>query len=286
MANLISDWHHSEFICLLKSKGIKPRRTPLPGQLLVLPCKLLVFSAVMQTAYAAAIAGPVPPLPPVSWVVAVGGVRGLLSPGACWWLGPPLPPKRKPPDPLLDGEGRCSTVSDVGVNQVGGQESTVGGQCSLVSTVGVDDFKIVSGFALPLLDVLHKWDDLHNHVLQCCLSSFAPSFGPLGLLATSADSLHVICDTGASLTVSHCREDFITYEEQSGLVLHGLTEGTPIKGVGIVEWLVECGSQTISLKLRALHVPAAGKRLLCPQQVRKELFPGMPEGRIGDEAVF
>ncbi len=69
---------------------------------MVLPCRFMVLSAVMQTAAAASMMSPTAPIPPVSLRVAVDGIRGKLPPD------PPLKPTKKPPDPdpPLHGEGR------------------------------------------------------------------------------------------------------------------------------------------------------------------------------------
>jgi len=135
-----------------------------------------------------------------------------------------------------------------------------------------------------MLQAMELWDDLPIHMsgLTCCHTS---SFGPLGLLSGADDIQKAVVDTGASLTVTSYREDFVTYEPKEGLVINGLTKGASIAGVGMVEWHVEVGNTVLPIKLRALHVPDAGKRLLCPQQMRKELFPGCPNAEISEAGV-
>ena len=336
LANLISDWYRSEFNLQMKSKGIKPRRTPLPPRLHLLPCNLMVLSAVMLTMHAVAMAGAAPvPCPPVTWVVAVGGVRGLLP--------PTIPPKRLPPDPVstlpLDGEGgkpavasnvnqvpepfesvqdvgnghtvesvedKPDSLQDEGTHSVDKSETVSveddGNDCCEHKPVqgddasnfesvediddegGWDSFKMTTNCCFKLLNAMENYSNLHEHVLLCNTGS-VPSFGPLGLLATGEQNVEAIVDTGASLTITPFLSDFITYEKQTGLVVNGLSKGATVAGIGMIEWLVEIGDKTVSLKLSALHVPEAGRRLLSPQQLRKETFPGMPEWRIGDYAV-
>ena len=43
-----------------------------------------------------------------------------------------------------------------------------------------------------------------------------------------------------------------------------------VGGTGIVKWNVEVNGKVVELKLRALHVPSAGVRLLSPQQLLQE----------------
>jgi hypothetical protein len=94
-----------------------------------------------------------------------------------------------------------------------------------------------------------------------------------------------VVDSGASLTISAFRDDFIHYEKKEGLVIHGLTKGAPILGIGIVVWHVEVGDKIVPIKIRALHVPTANKRLLCPQQLLQEVFPDCPDARIGKRSA-
>ena len=138
-----------------------------------------------------------------------------------------------------------------------------------------------------MLEALEQWSDLANHVTACNFG--AVSFGPLGLFssegasaAEGADQLgKAVVDTGASLTISAFRDDFIYYKKKEGLVIHGLTKGAPIMGIGVVLWHMEVGDTIVPVKIQALHVPDAKKRLLCPQQLVKEVFPGCLDAEIG-----
>ena len=282
LANIVSDWHRSEFKLKMKRKGLKPRKAPLPGRLWLLPCKMLVMTqAVMLTMHTVAAAAPTFKSAPPTAVEVVGGVRGLLE------VVPVLPALKKPPDPTLDGEGRKLWLErqKVKVNQVKEQKLD-----ETMEALEKDEewkhFKISTGCSKLVTTASEHWEDLEKHVLSCNLGSFTTSFGPIGLMADSTDKFEAIVDTGASVTITPCREDFITYEKQDGLVVNGLTKGAAIAGIGLVEWLVEVNGTTVSLKLRALHVPEAKKRLLCPQQVRNEIYPGKLEpGGIGDKGL-
>ncbi len=119
---------------------------------------------------------------------------------------------------------------------------------------------------------LNDWSDFDQHVntFKCLLSNLVPSFGPLGLLSIEHDSSEALVDSCASMTVTPFKEDFIDYSPEKGKVLKGLTAGAAIKGRGHVLWNLEIGSTVVTLKIRALHVPAAEQRLLCPQQLMTE----------------
>ena len=100
LAELIAKWHMADVKAARKKLGIKFRRTPHPPKLVALPCRLMVLSAVMMSQAAVFLAGHVSLPPPVTWVEAVGGTRGLLD-GPLPLLAPALPPKKKPPDPSI-----------------------------------------------------------------------------------------------------------------------------------------------------------------------------------------
>ena len=234
-------------------------------------------------------AGPVIQKPPVTWVTALAGVRDLV---------PPLPPPKKPPDPSespTDGEGEAAMDEQDAeeVNQLKPLE------CNPVEPLKAEDLAEWDEIEVCQVcnpdqaiveeeQTLNKWDDFDNHAdkWRCCLSKWIPSFGPLGLLAAAIDELIALVDTGASVTITPHREDFIEYEEVSGnKVLKGLTAGASIIGRGIVHWKLEVGGKTVDLKLRALHVPSAEQRLLCPQQLRKEHRPKVKRCSIEDESI-
>ena len=279
LASIISDWHRADLMVARKKLGIKFRRTPHPGRLHLLPCKLMVLSAVMLSMNSVAMAGQMPHSPPVTWVESVGWVRGLLD-EPLPMLGPVRPPKCKSwlIDRSIVEEGKEADADEV--KQKSNQETAL----SKEAEDAWQSFKIVTGCTSTLVQALERWDDLSEHV--CCLSSCAPSFGPLGLLAKS-DEFTAIVDTGASLTVSPHRDDFVTYTPHQGSVVKGLAKGSQIAGIGVVCWLVEVEGKTVELKIRALHVPESQFRLVCPQQLKKEVLNqwGVPSPGIEDDGV-
>ena len=185
-----------------------------------------------------------------------------------------------PPDPDPDGEGE--EPANYNINHELDHEEMA-------------DFNFVTGCSWETLRAVEQWDDLPKHVLGCNHGTVA--FGPLGLFSSEGDNLgahsaegdeptrKAVVDSGASLTISAFRDDFIHYEKKEGLVIHGLTKGAPILGIGIVVWHVEVGDKIVPIKIRALHVPTANKRLHCPQQLLQEVFPDCPDVRIGKRSA-
>ena len=313
LACLVSNWHRSSLRARMKSKGIKFRPRPCPPRLVVLPCRLMVLSGVMMSMMSVAMAGAVPVVPPVTWVEAQRGVRGLLD--------PPKPTPKKspdpvlnPPDPTADGEGEddevnqlldaedvadlnafdikvglestsprchcCSPFPKEGCLDCSTECSSSSGSSCLSDQLDWEDAEAHIAFQ-PSLDL--RMDDLNErsfgplafmakavHYFAWSMIDDNPSFGPLGLLA---DELHqkAIVDTGASLTISPHREDFVEYQEVgAGRVIKGLKAGAQVVGTGVVHWQAEVNGKVVDLKLRALHVPESSERLLCPQQLKRE----------------
>jgi hypothetical protein len=123
------------------------------------------------------------------------------------------------------------------------------------------------------------------HAAKCFVTSWHSSFSPLGILSRE-DDMKALVDSCASVTVTPHKDDFVEYEEVGdGKVLKGITAGAQIKGRGFVHWNVEAGGKTIEVKVRALHVPQATCRLLCPQQLKKELLPKKLVCSIEDDGV-
>ena len=284
-------------------------------------------------------AGPMPKAPPVTWVEAVAGVRGLLP--------FTLPPPRKPPDPSppptvgeegttpvphppggaggddddddpdphsTDGEGKedaeaacdessqgtnetdditladdeteVSEITDCKINQLSEEDMADG---DFKCCFGCQDVCCPCCTETQVEIDWNDWDDLlKEHVTQnpvwCFLSGWRTTFGPLGMLADQS-IIQAIVDTGASMTISPYRTEFVEYTPQTGKVLKGIGKGLPIAGVGIIHWKLEVGTKVIDLKLRALHVPEGATRLLCPQQLKQEHKPKVKLATIEDDCV-
>ena len=77
---------------------------------------------------------------------------------------------------------------------------------------------------------------------------------PTCLLGESLSTLALIVDSGASVCISPCREDFVTYKP-SKVKIKDLSKLNKIDGEGLIRWKVR----------DKLHFPNAGVRLLSPQ---------------------
>ena len=174
-------------------------------------------------------------------------------------------PPRKPPDPKpialhpsVAGEGE-GAVADKTVNQLSAEDAAE-----------LAGFDVLTG--VPFCMPCDQWADVEDHVgkapLKGLLHKLTRSFGALGLLAAAKDDENgagtAVVDTGASLTITPCRADFVTYQEVQGQVLKGLSAGAKVQGVGIIHWKLEVGDQLVDIHLSALHVPETDDRLLCP----------------------
>ena len=113
---------------------------------------------------------------------------------------------------------------------------------------------------------------------------------PVELQANMATQLvhPVIFDTGASLAITGCQEDFLphSYKPITTLKLGGMAAGAAITGVGDIAWTFACddGNQ-LTLMTKCYHVPAATTRLLSPQRLFDK--QNGHEGKYwGDEDMF
>ncbi len=310
MATVIADWHRCEFQLRMRKAGLKPRRVPLSPPLSVLPCNLMVLSGVMLLMSWVGLLPVTPLVPPITWVEALGGVRGLHTSLHF------LPTKRKPPDPMDDDD--VSVASSLDDSSVGSGVTTPSA-CPTVETVAEHEFFDpaldgegdcgccgvnqpqchVSNDTIPCCEFIStdyptpvEPIDLSEHVSStwlstalCFLCNWPASFGTLGLLAHTGPESFAIVDTGASMCVTSNRDDFLTYTDATGRVLHGLTKGVAIKGSGIVNWKIEINGKVIELKLQALHVPECDTRLLSPQQLRQNYPSKITLMDIEDECV-
>ena len=189
-------------------------------------------------------AGPVLLVPPVTWVEAGAGVRGLDHPWA-----PFLAKPRKPPDPSAPsraGEGKEAEDLKSGNGSADGFNPL-----SESDVKEFEDFKIERGPCVEQETGCHcqeceaanpspsLWDDFSKHIQCCFISPVEESFGPIGLMAVQ-DKMKAIVDAGASICATPFADDFESLDVDSGKhVLKGLSKGCAIKGRGIVHWRLE-----------------------------------------------
>ena len=84
---------------------------------------------------------------------------------------------------------------------------------------------------------------------------------------------NIIWDTGASISISPCKDDFIElHKPKSSTTLTGISKGLKVEGEGVVKWCIMDDNGGIrSFELSALYVPKCKVRLLRPHAIT-ELF--------------
>ena len=93
------------------------------------------------------------------------------------------------------------------------------------------------------------------------------------------DSMPIVVDSGASLSLTPHHEDFVEPPKSSDLTdLHGLSGTTKVLGVGTVEWMVRDLYGAIrTIRCQAYYVPGAKVRLFSPQRFFQERGGGKCE---------
>jgi hypothetical protein len=104
-----------------------------------------------------------------------------------------------------------------------------------------------------------------------CVASTSKSFY-LGLNAADAP---IVIDSGASLSISPHRGDFVGDIKQLNSTIKGIYTVTKIAGVGTVRWTFKDVFGSIKIiETRAYYIPDAGVRLLSPQVYFQEQQAG------------
>jgi hypothetical protein len=87
-------------------------------------------------------------------------------------------------------------------------------------------------------------------------------------LCDDASALPLIFDTGASIGVTPCADDFVAWEPMTQKhYLNELSNVTQVKGVGIARWIVRDDSGARhEIQQRAYYIPEAHMRLMSPQR--------------------
>jgi hypothetical protein len=89
---------------------------------------------------------------------------------------------------------------------------------------------------------------------------------------SDADQIPIVFDTGATISVTPNRDDFISWETPTGeLKLTGITQSAQVLGVGRVRWTIRDDNGRLrELETRAYYVPQARARLFSPQAYLKQ----------------
>ena len=85
-------------------------------------------------------------------------------------------------------------------------------------------------------------------------------------------SFNVIWDTGASISISPCKEDFIDLNQNvNKSYLAGVSSAMKVEGEGTVQWnMMDERGNIRNLKIKALYVPSCSVRLLRPHSITEK----------------
>jgi hypothetical protein len=97
-----------------------------------------------------------------------------------------------------------------------------------------------------------------------------PGQSSIFLGSFNAMNIPIVLDSGASKSLSPCKEDFVTFTETS-ISISGIGSNADVKGTGLVRWKIyDQKNQIHIIETEAFYVPAAGIRLYSPQSHFKE----------------
>jgi hypothetical protein len=111
--------------------------------------------------------------------------------------------------------------------------------------------------------------DSDKQAFLCALQNGTAGRLPIPYAIGSAP---ICIDTGASASISNCKDDFIDLRPVQNLHLKGIATGLPIEGIGTLNWTIATDSGTnVTLQIRnALYVPSCPMHLLSPQQLARQ----------------
>ena len=94
-----------------------------------------------------------------------------------------------------------------------------------------------------------------------------PGQSSIFLGSFNAMNIPIVLDSGASKSLSPCKEDFVTFTETS-ISISGIGSNADVKGTGLVRWKIyDQKNQIHIIETEAFYVPAAGIRLYSPQAI-------------------
>ena len=121
--------------------------------------------------------------------------------------------------------------------------------------------------------------EINMAVNETDFAHYAKKVGKARLLVTCDGSIILIFDTGASLTCTPCKEDFISFTkiDHPGKIVDGIAQGCKIEGEGLVQYtLLDVNDNFIHLVMKAKYVPSIKRRLISPQEIKTK------EGDLGN----
>jgi hypothetical protein len=112
----------------------------------------------------------------------------------------------------------------------------------------------------------HTSNDIEIYMSHLHAFEAAPQSGPT---AYTPNEKRIIVDSGASVTLSPHKEDFIgSITPCQPTTVKGIGSGLAIKGIGTVRYITPCG---VDIRVQAIYVPDCPVCLLSPQQLAADL---------------
>ena len=136
-------------------------------------------------------------------------------------------------------------------------------------------FSCTSTTSHNLVDSISQELVRFHHLLYTCESSISISPSQVFLShGTKQSSLPTVIDSGASMSLSPLRSDFVTFKECS-TTISGVSAKAQVQGTGTVRWRIadQHGVPCI-IETEAYYVPEAGIRLYSPQHHFREHSSG------------
>jgi len=141
----------------------------------------------------------------------------------------------------------------------------------------IDDKKVTVNLTDPRTAWNRMWAHAMNIILHLAirLSSLETRALLLSVdtpricTGSMVDRIPLIIDSGASVCVTPCREDFTVYRD-STVKIKDLSKTNTVAGEGLIRWKVKDKTgKTVFIDLPGYHIPKAEVRLLSPQVLLK-----------------
>ena len=115
---------------------------------------------------------------------------------------------------------------------------------------------------------------LQNKILLQTLDAYQAPCKRTSRTHFDSDTFEICVDTGASLTCTLSKEDFIpdSYVSIEGATINGIASGLSVIGYGTIRWVItDDNGDPIDVEIdRVLHIPDVPTQLLSPQQLVKQ----------------
>ena len=152
-----------------------------------------------------------------------------------------------PPYPLRDLESMIQRVDFLQMHRIG-------------------SISVVTPSEQHLLGTIHAELSSLHHLLYTCESTISLSPSQVFLSqGTKQATLPTVIDSGASMSLSPIRSDFVTFRECS-TTISGVSAKAQVQGTGTVRWrIVDQHGVDCTIETEAYYVPDAGIRLYSPK---------------------